>query len=65
MCYDNKLKMHIVTEWNKSDSNIRNSKTLNIFISQILKFLRPAANSIFVCHNSIGVTLLTADWTKT
>ena len=33
--------------------------TLNIFKSKILKFIRPAANSIFGCHDPIGVKLLT------
>ena len=42
-----------IIEWNKLDSNIRNSETLNIFKSKILKFIRPTANSIFGCHNSI------------
>ena len=47
-----------IIEWNKLDSSIRNLKTLNIFKSKILNFLRPTANSIFVCHNPIGVKLL-------
>ena len=46
-------------EWSKLDSNIRNSEILNIFISKILKFIRPTTNSIFGCHNPIGVRLLT------
>ena len=46
-------------EWNKLDSNIRNSETLNIFKSKILKFIRPTANSVFGCHNPLGVKLLT------
>ena len=46
-------------EWNKLDSNIHNSETLNIFKSKILKFIRPTANSIFGCHNPLGVKLLT------
>ena len=41
-------------EWNKLDSNIRKSETLNTFKSQILKFIRPTANSIFGCHNPKG-----------
>ena len=45
-----------IIEWN---NNIRNSETLNIFKSKILKFIRPTANSTFGCHNSIGVKLLT------
>ena len=50
----------IIVEWNKLESNICNSKTLNIFKSKILKFIRPTANSIFGCHNSIMVKLLTS-----
>ena len=41
-----------IIKWNRLDSNIRNSETINIFI-------RPTANSIFGCHNPIGVKLLT------
>ena len=48
-----------IFEWNKLDSNIRNSETLNTFRSNIPKFIRPTANSIFDCHNPIGVKLLT------
>ena len=47
-----------IIEWNKLDSNMRNSETLNIFKSKILKFIRPTANSIFGFHNPIGVKLL-------
>ena len=46
-------------ECNKLDSNIRNSETLNIFRSKVLKSIRPTASSIFGCHNPIGVKLLT------
>ena len=48
-----------IIEWNNLDSNIRNSETLIIFKSKILNFIRPTANSIFGCHNPIGVKLLT------
>ena len=48
-----------IIEWNKLDFNIRNSETLNIFKSKILKFIRPTANSIFGCQNPRGVKLLT------
>ena len=47
-----------IIEWNKLDSNIHNSETLNIFKSNIPKFIRPTANSIFDCHNPIVVKLL-------
>ena len=48
-----------INEWNKLDSNIRNSKTLNILKLKILKLIRPTTNSIFGCYNPIGVKLLT------
>ena len=47
-----------IIDWNKLDSNILNSETLNIFKLKILKFTRPTATSIFGCHNPIGVKLL-------
>ena len=49
-----------IIEWNKLDSNIRNSETINIFKSKILKFIKPTTNSILGCHNPIGVNLLTS-----
>ena len=48
-----------IIQWNKSDSNICNSEALKIFKSKILKFIRPTADSIFGCHNPIGIKLLT------
>ena len=48
-----------IIEWSKLDCNIHNSETLNIFKSKILKFIRSTANSIFGCHNSIRVKLIT------
>ena len=48
-----------IIEWNRLDSNIRNSETINIFKSKILKLIRPTVNSIFGCHNPIGGKLLT------
>ena len=48
-----------IIEWKKLDSNIRNSKTLNIFKSKIFTLITPIANIIFGCHNPIGVKLLT------
>ena len=43
-----------IIEWNKLGSNIRNSEILNIF-----QFIRLITNSIFGCHNPIGVKLHT------
>ena len=56
--FKNSYFLSTIIECNKLDSNIRNSETLNIFKSKILKFIRPTANSIFGCHNPIWVKLL-------
>ena len=48
-----------VTEWNKLDLNIRNSTSLNIFEGRLLQFVRPLENSVFTCHNPIGIKRLT------
>ena len=48
-----------IIEWNKLDSQIRNSETLTIIKSKILKFIRTIANSICCSHNPIRVKLLT------
>ena len=55
-----------ITEWNKLDSNIRNSETLNIFKSKILKFIRPTANSIFWLSQPYRgkATYQTTTWAK-
>ena len=47
-----------VIEWNKLDSNIRNSESLAIFKKRILAFIRPCANSTFQCHNPKGLKLI-------
>ena len=46
-------------EWNKLDPAIRNSASFNSFNESILKFIRPAPNSIFQCHNPKGIKYLT------
>ena len=48
-----------VIEWNKLDSNIRNSESLALFERHILAFMRPLANSTFQCHNPKGLKLNT------
>ena len=42
--------------WNKLDLAIRNSTSFNSFKESILKFIRPAPNSIFQCRNPKGNT---------
>ena len=48
-----------VIEWNKLDSNIRNSESLALFKKRILAFIRPFANSTFQYHNPKGLKLFT------
>ena len=48
-----------IIEWNKLDHNIRNSTSFNIFRKNILKFIRPSANSLFNCHNPKGIKFIT------
>ena len=47
-----------VIEWNKLDSNIRNSESLAIFKKRILAFIRPCANSTFQYHSPKGLKLI-------
>ena len=44
-----------IIQWNKLDPAIRNSTSFNSFKESILKFIRPAPNSIFQCHNPMGI----------
>ena len=48
-----------ITEWNKLDLRIRNSASLNVFKGRLLQFVRPLENSVFTCHNPIGIKYLT------
>ena len=48
-----------VIEWNKLDSNIRNSESLALFKKRILVFIRPFANSTFQCNNPKRLKLIT------
>ena len=48
-----------ISEWNKLDLSIRNSTSLNIFKGRLLQFIRPLENSVFTCHNPIGIKYLT------
>ena len=48
-----------VIEQNNLDSKIRNSKTFSAFKKSILKFIKPSSNSIFNCHSSKGIRLIT------
>ena len=48
-----------ITEWNKLDLSIHKSTSLNIIKSRLLRFVRPLENSVFTCHNPIGIKYLT------
>ena len=48
-----------ISEWNKLDFNIRNSKSLNTFKRKLLNFIPPYANNIFDIHNPTGIKFLT------
>ena len=48
-----------IIEWNKRDPATGNSTSFNSFKESILKFIRPAPNTIFQCHNPKGIKYLT------
>ena len=48
-----------VNEWNNLDFKVRNSTNFSAFKKSILKFIRPSSNSIFNCHSSKGIKLIT------
>ena len=48
-----------IKEWNNLDPQIRKSKSISIFKSNILKFIRPKPNNVYYCHNPKGIKLLT------
>ena len=48
-----------IKEWNNLDLQIRKPKSISIFKSNILKFIRAKPNNIYYCHNPKGIKLLT------
>ena len=48
-----------VIEWNKSDTNIKNSESLALFKKRVLAFIRPCLNITFHYHNPKGLKLIT------
>ena len=57
--FKNYFFLSTVIEWNKLDSNIRNSEILTSFKSKVLEFIRPTENSVFLCNNPKEIQLLT------
>ena len=48
-----------IIEWNKLDPAIRNTESLGIFKSNILKFFRPSPRGFFNYYNHKGIRLMT------
>ena len=48
-----------IKECNNLDPQIRKSKSISIFRSNILKFERHKSNNVYYCHNPKGIRLLT------
>ena len=48
-----------ITEWNKLYVSIRNSTSLHIFKGRLWQFVRPLENSVFTCHNPMGIKYFT------
>ena len=44
-----------ISEWNKLDLSIRNPTIINLFKVRLLQFVRPLENSVFTCHNPVGI----------
>ena len=56
--FKNTFFSSVIIEWNKLDPEIPNALSLNIFKNNILKFIRPTANTLFGCHNLEGIKYL-------
>ena len=48
-----------MSEWNKLDPSLRNSESFLTFKKNVIQFIRPAANSVYNCHNPKGIKLIT------
>ena len=47
-----------VNEWNKLDSDIKNSNSYAIFHKKLLAFIRPEGRSIYGIYDPFGITLI-------
>ena len=57
--FENSFPPATIKEWNNWDLHIRKSKSINIFKSNTLKFIRPKPNNFYHCHNPKGIKLST------
>ena len=56
--FKNSFFSSTIKEWNNLDPQIRKSKSISIFKSHILKFIRPKPNNVDYCHNPKVIKLL-------
>ena len=49
------LVVFVILEWNKLDTDMRNSTSINIFKKPLLQFVRPSPKSLFNCHIPKGI----------
>ena len=57
--FENSFFPSTIKEWNNLNPHIRKSKSISIFKSNILKFIRPKTNNVYHCHNPKEITLIT------
>ena len=57
--FENSFFPSTIKEWDNLDLQIRKSKSISIFKSNILKFISPKPNNVYYCHNPKGIKLLT------
>ena len=57
--FKNSFSPSTIKVWNNLDLYIKKSKSISIFKSNILKFIRPKPNNVYYCHNFKGIRLLT------
>ena len=67
--FKNSFSPSTIKEWNNLDLQIRKSKNISIFKSNILKFIRLKPYNVYYCHNPKGIKLLTfvldpSSWTQ-
>ena len=53
--FRNSLLPFTVNEWNKLDSDIKNSDSQSIFRKKLLTFIRPVGNSMYRIYDRFGV----------
>ena len=49
------LVVSVILEWNKLDTDMHNSTSINILKKSLLHSVRPSPNSLFNCHSPKGI----------